>query len=52
MGKQESYYIVSHLNLNLIVCFLSSFNQKRVDELIDFLTVMPPDGCSHDRGHK
>ena len=29
-----------------------SFNEKRCFELIQYLIEMPPDDCTHDRGHK
>lgn len=29
-----------------------SFTHERMETLLDYLLKMPPDGCSHDRGHK
>jgi hypothetical protein len=43
---------ISCIITNLLPLYHYSFNKTRVDELIDYITVMPPDGCSHDRGHK
>lgn len=42
----------SNIITNLFPLFHYSFNKTRVNELIDYITVMPPDDCSHDRGHK
>jgi len=39
------------ITLNLLFAIFS-FNNQRIHELVDYLTVMPPDGSSHDRGHK
>ena len=27
-------------------------NREKVSELLDYILKMPPEGCSHDRGHK
>ena len=29
-----------------------SFNHERISQLLDFIIKMPPEDCSHDRGHK
>jgi hypothetical protein len=31
---------------------LYSFTHQKLARLVDYITQMPPDDCSHDRGHK
>ena len=60
MGQQEIYKLVSiHTILTNITNSKSdltllffSFNEKRCFELIEYLIEMPPQDCTHDRGHK
>lgn len=33
-------------------CLLFSFNHDKMKKLIDFITVMPPDDATKNRGHK
>lgn len=31
---------------------MNFFDHDKVKELVDFIISMPPEDCSHDRGHK
>ena len=64
MGQQESLKFVSLHTFNSLFnqyimnpksdlnIIFYSFNEKRCYELIEYLTEMPPQDCTHDRGHK
>ena len=41
-----------YINLSLIHCLYYSFDREKVGQLIDLITKMPPEECTHDRGHK
>ena len=36
----------------LWITLRTSFSHQRMETLLDYLLIMPPDLCSHDRGHK
>lgn len=48
MGKSEDHKIVSKIACSNRL----SFNHERVSEMLKYITEMPPEGSSHDRGHK
>ena len=42
-----------NLDSNTGEFFINSFtNEERINELIELLIEMPPENCTHDRGHK
>jgi hypothetical protein len=47
MGQPENNQIV-----RLSLSCECSFTHEKLEEMIEMITKMPPEGCSHDRGHK
>lgn len=41
----------SKFKSSTLILFLS-FNHEKLSEMLDYIIKMPPDECSHDRGHK
>ena len=48
MGKWKTWKIVKSISLFLIIC---SFTREKVIQMLSYIIEMPPEGCSHARGH-